>query len=219
MENSHPGITTLCQVNKQITLHDITLVTVPVFDARGMIMDILTNNELMNQENIADGYDIFTGDVDENHESNRNYGEIHTGDAWLPARNRFCPRINGPSMPVALIVFGDKSHTDLHGTLALTPVIFTLTLFNRTARNNTKFWRPFGYMQICRTIVEQLIVVSPKIKYKTSIPVCLFYLRYRLRLGSSQRISAACPRPSLPQWRGSAGPPLLWQQRIRGTMP
>ena len=49
-------------------------------------------------------------------------------------------------MPVALIVFGYKSHTDLHGTLALTPVIFTLTLFNRTARNNTRFWRPFGYI-------------------------------------------------------------------------
>ena len=64
------------------------------------------------------------------HPNNSKYGEIHTGDAWLPARNRFCPRINGHSMPVALIVFGDKSHTDLHGTLALTPVLFTLTLFN-----------------------------------------------------------------------------------------
>ena len=49
-------------------------------------------------------------------------------------------------MPVALIVFGDKSHTDLHGSLALTPVIFTLSLFNRAARNNTNFWRPFGYI-------------------------------------------------------------------------
>jgi len=77
MEISHPGITTLCPVNKQVTLHDNTQVTVPVFDARAMIMDILTNTELMNQENIADGYDIFTGDVDENHKSNRNYGDTY----------------------------------------------------------------------------------------------------------------------------------------------
>jgi hypothetical protein len=49
-------------------------------------------------------------------------------------------------MPVALIVFGDKSHTDLHGTLSLTPIIFSLTLFNRSARNNTSFWRPIGYI-------------------------------------------------------------------------
>ncbi len=49
-------------------------------------------------------------------------------------------------MPVALIVFGDKSHTDVHGTLSLTPIIFTLTLFNRSACNNTRFWRPIGYI-------------------------------------------------------------------------
>jgi hypothetical protein len=49
-------------------------------------------------------------------------------------------------MPVALIVFGDKSHTDLHGTLSLTPIIFTQTLLNRLARNNTRFWIPIGYI-------------------------------------------------------------------------
>ncbi len=45
-------------------------------------------------------------------------------------------------MPIALIVFGDKTHTDLHGTLAVTPLTFTLTRFNKSARNNTAFWRP-----------------------------------------------------------------------------
>ncbi len=49
-------------------------------------------------------------------------------------------------MPVALIVFADKSHTDLHGALSLTPIIFTLTLFNCSARKNPKFWRPMGYI-------------------------------------------------------------------------
>ncbi len=49
-------------------------------------------------------------------------------------------------MPVGLIVFGDKSHTDLHGALALTPIIFTLTMFNRASRNNINFWRPLGYI-------------------------------------------------------------------------
>ncbi len=49
-------------------------------------------------------------------------------------------------MPVGLIVFGDKSHTDLHGALSLTSIIFTLTLFTRAARNDSKFWRPIGYI-------------------------------------------------------------------------
>ncbi len=41
---------------------------------------------------------------------------------------------------------GDKSHTNLHGILALIPIIFTLTLFNRPSRNNTRLWRPIGYI-------------------------------------------------------------------------
>ena len=49
-------------------------------------------------------------------------------------------------MPIALILFGDKTHTDLHGTLAVTPLTFTLTCFNRSARNNTAFCRPLAYI-------------------------------------------------------------------------
>jgi hypothetical protein len=49
-------------------------------------------------------------------------------------------------MPVGLIVLGDKSHNDLLGALSLTPIIFTLTLFNCAAQNDLKFWRPIGYI-------------------------------------------------------------------------
>ncbi len=58
--------------------------------------------------------------------SNQKYGEVHTGEAWLPAQNKYCGGNEGKTnMPVALIVFGDKSHIDLHGALLLTPIIFT----------------------------------------------------------------------------------------------
>ncbi len=84
---------------------------------------------------IAEGYNEFTGDVDPTNQSNQKYGEIHTSDAWLPAWDRFCAPLDDTKndMPVALIIFGGKSHTDLHGALALIPIIFTLTLFNRTS--------------------------------------------------------------------------------------
>jgi hypothetical protein len=49
-------------------------------------------------------------------------------------------------MPVGLIVIGDKSHTDLHGALSLTPIIFTLAIFNRAAQIDLKLWRPIGYI-------------------------------------------------------------------------
>ena len=49
-------------------------------------------------------------------------------------------------MPIGIVIFGDKSHTDLHGALALSPILFTLTLFNEKSRNNPKFLRVLGYL-------------------------------------------------------------------------
>jgi len=66
------------------------------------------------------------------------YGEIHTGKAWDTALSHYCGN-DDEFMPLALAVFGDKSHTDLHGSLSFTPLIFTLSLFNRTARNRVSF--------------------------------------------------------------------------------
>jgi hypothetical protein len=87
---------------------------------------------------------VLTAEVD-NHPANYKYGEVHTGDSWLPARDR-CYCQNKTGMPVELIVFGEKSHTDLHGALSLTPILFTLTLFNHATQNDSKFWRPIGYI-------------------------------------------------------------------------
>ena len=90
----------------------------------------LTDPSVMNEKNFAEGYNLLTGEVD-NHPAFKNMRKVLTGDAWLPARDRYCQ--NKTDMPVGLIVFGDKSHTDLHGALSLTPIIFTLALFNRAA--------------------------------------------------------------------------------------
>jgi hypothetical protein len=95
-----------------------------------MLTSLLTDQTIMVDTNFAEGYNVLTGGVDVNNPSKDNYGEVHTGDAWIPTRDRHCSNPQGPIMPVGLIVFGDKSHTDLHGTLSLTPIIFTLTLFN-----------------------------------------------------------------------------------------
>jgi hypothetical protein len=116
--------------NQNVRLHDGTIVIVPVFDMKEMLTSLLTNQTMMADTNFADGYDVLTGDVEVNNPSNDKYREVHTGDAWIPARDRYCSNPQGPTMLVGLIVFGDKSHTNLHGTLSLTSIIFTLTLFN-----------------------------------------------------------------------------------------
>ena len=131
--------------HENVTLSDGSKATISLFDIEYMILSLLTDESLMQDKNIAEGYNIFTGKADENNPHNDHYGEVHTGDAWKPALSHFCGT-NGAVMPIALIVFGDKTYTDLHGSLSVTPIIFTLSLFNTSARNNPSFWRPLAYI-------------------------------------------------------------------------
>ncbi len=114
-----------------VQLHPGTHVTVLAFDIKEMIISMLRDRTLMTESNFAEGYNVLTGNIDMMNPSNQKYGEVHTGEAWLPAQNKYCGGNEGKTnMLVALIVFGDKSHTDLHRALLLTPIIFTMTLFN-----------------------------------------------------------------------------------------
>ncbi len=97
----------------------------------------------MQQDNFSNGYDIFTRKFTG---LNLHYGEIHTGEAWEPARKHFCGDYYPNNMPVALVVFGDESYFDLKGTLKIMPLMFTLSHFNRKGKNDVGSWRPIGYM-------------------------------------------------------------------------
>jgi hypothetical protein len=94
-------VTHLQPKHSNVKVHNDSVVTVCVFDAKSMILDILTNPICIQESNFAPGYNVFTGDVDENYDENKMYGEIHTGNAWLPARDKFCnPNNNGDNMPL-----------------------------------------------------------------------------------------------------------------------
>jgi hypothetical protein len=74
--------------NHNVRLHGGSSATVLVFDTKQMIISLLTDKLLMNDTNFAEGYNILTGEVDINNPCNSKYRKVHTGDAWLPARNR-----------------------------------------------------------------------------------------------------------------------------------
>ncbi len=84
-------------INGNVKLHNNTLVTVPVFDIKHMIISLLSDP---NEKNFAEGYNMVTGKFD-NHTAYDKYGEVHSGDAWLSTRNRYCQ--NETDMPVGLI--------------------------------------------------------------------------------------------------------------------
>ena len=54
-----------------VAMSDGTVATVPVFDAKDMILDILNNPTCMSQSNFAEGYNVLTGLVDQNHPANQ----------------------------------------------------------------------------------------------------------------------------------------------------
>jgi hypothetical protein len=118
--------------------------TVTIFDLETMIMSLLTDPTLMQPKNIAPGYDIFTGRRFGRQDGR--YGEIHTADTWEPACKHFCGNNHPMNMPITLVIFGDKSHLDLHGSLSTLPIIFTLTCFNQESRNKEEFWHPLAFL-------------------------------------------------------------------------
>ncbi len=83
-------------------MHDGTIVTVPVFDMKAMLTSLLIDQTLMVDTNFAEGYNVLTGGVDANNPSNDMYGEVHTGDAWIPARDRYTSNRRSESLSLNL---------------------------------------------------------------------------------------------------------------------
>jgi hypothetical protein len=49
-------------------------------------------------------------------------------------------------MPIALVIFADKSHLDLHGSLSALPILFILAYFNQESRNKEEIWQPLAFL-------------------------------------------------------------------------
>lgn len=136
------GSNTLKPKDINVHLTSGSTATVSVFNLEAQIKSLLEDKELMSPQNLAPGYDYLSGMATE---PITHYSEVHTGTDWEPARQRFCGD-NPKNMPVALILFIDKSHFGSNGSLSTTPICFTLSCFNQEMRNNPKFWRLWCYL-------------------------------------------------------------------------
>ena len=54
-------------LNGTVWLHNDSLVTIPVFDAKHMIKGLLTDPSLMKESNFTEGYNVLTGEVLKGH--------------------------------------------------------------------------------------------------------------------------------------------------------
>ena len=102
-----------------VTLSDKSTAVVPSFDIKTMLLTILNDPTRMCPENIASNYNPFTGRPTA---PVTHIDEIHTGWAWELARAHYCgDEID--VLPLGLICFYDKTHSDLFGLLSCSPFI------------------------------------------------------------------------------------------------
>jgi hypothetical protein len=104
---------------------------VVIFDTVEVITNMLSDRRIFCEENIASGYDIWTGLG----EDSGVYGEYHTGSMWKVAHDRYIAGTDNFALP--LVVFYDKTHTDVKSALTSAPVMIHFAFLNLTTRKKT----------------------------------------------------------------------------------
>lgn len=126
-------------------------------------MSMLHDDELMQDCNMVEGYEIETGHSKITREPfwkedtikpseylttpvandpSRPIRHLYDGTKFQKSRARFCNREY--HMPVPLILFYDESHLDRTGALTNAPMFMTVGWFNHKCRARIEFWRVIG---------------------------------------------------------------------------
>jgi hypothetical protein len=109
-----------------------TSIGVVVFDTMEVLMSMMEDERIVCPSNIAKGYNFWDGTTTESNV----YREIHTGDLWNPTRPAYVG--NDPDkLPVPLIGFYEKTHTDNKGILATSPFLITFCFLNLLMRKRS----------------------------------------------------------------------------------
>ena len=96
-------------VMHKVTISDDSVVTVPMFDVKAVLLSILHDPQRMRYENFAMNYDVFLGKPTQ---TVTHYNEIHTGNLWSTACDFYCSD-DPNSFPLGLVCFYAVSYTHL----------------------------------------------------------------------------------------------------------
>ena len=98
------------------------------------LYSLLTDSDLMNPDNL----------LDEINPASNKYDDITSGSVYINYYKKYIKNPNEEKL-IPIIFFTDKTHTDNHGRLCLEPVQFTLGIFNKKTRDQSRAWRTLGY--------------------------------------------------------------------------
>lgn len=132
-------------ITKKITLPGSNAtIEIILHDFMASLYTLLCDEELMHISNLLlDENDIFK--APEQPTSNSQIDDINTGEVWHLAYNKYV-KIKDLDILCPIIFFIDKTHTDTNGRLCIEQVRFTLGIFKRSVRNQSRAWRSIGYI-------------------------------------------------------------------------
>ena len=153
---------TLRDIESLFDLHDLTpmvepykmlsskeVVPVVHIDFLIALYSLLNDKELMVSKNLLND-DLVDDDV---------LDDINSGSVYQEAKKIYVKDPNRDKM-IPIILFMDKTHTDINGRLKLEPVMFTLGIFKRECRADPSFWRILGFV----TDTTDAKKADPKVK-------------------------------------------------------
>ena len=141
---------------KKVEFEDGSESVVPCYDFKDMLTDLLTDEDVNREENfIRSGIDKKTWAptnprsdwTDDDIIDDVNTGTVyHEGYELHNMKKKLDPKVADEVRVVGLQFFIDKSHSDLFGSLATTPVSFTLMPYNNETRRKNAAWRTIAYI-------------------------------------------------------------------------
>ena len=137
----------LTPIHKKLQLPSHKFTNITKFDLSSMILSLLIDQNLIHPSNmlLEDQYFRNPQEFENLPNSQKKYGDIHTGSWFLNAHNKTC-RKDSNDVLCPLIIFIDGTPIDTYGNLKLEAIMFTLGIFNRTTRNKSRAWRLLGYV-------------------------------------------------------------------------
>jgi hypothetical protein len=132
-------------MSRQITLPGSkATIEIILHDFLASFYTLLCDEELMHISNLLlDEDNIYK--PPEKPTSNSQIDDINTGEVWHSAYSKYV-KIKNKDILCPIIFFIDKTHTDNNGRLCIEQVRFTLGIFKRSVRNQSRAWRSIGYI-------------------------------------------------------------------------
>lgn len=116
-----------------------TSINATLFDFREVMVDMLSNSDIMNPEHL-----LFYDDNDPTqiHPVGSPFSNVISSDVFRRAHRRLCSNPNDVLWP--LVVYNDEINFDSHGKLKLDPLQLSFLRLPQHIRNQPFAWRTFG---------------------------------------------------------------------------